>query len=134
MKVCCILLCGRMKRISSLFSRIGRFFFVLLLSVVSAVVSCNRLPLLFSFFLLLLVWYGTPPNFSVCFAKGCPFDLLTGSIGFSILFFFISTLFRCQDGFFGVELKFVVNVDLYRFPFCLVVAFEVVVIGYNAQV
>ena len=76
-----------MKRISSLLSRIGRLFFVLLLSAISTVVSCNKLPLLVSSFLLLLVWYGTPPSFSVCFAKGSLFDLLTGSIGFSILFF-----------------------------------------------
>ena len=134
MEVCCTLLYGRMKRISSLFSCIRRLFFVLFFSFVSTIVFCNELPLLVSFFLLLLVWYGTPPSFSICFAKGTLFDLLTSSTGFSILFFLISTLFRCQVGFFGVELKFVIDVDLYRFPFCVVVAFEVVVIGYNAQV
>ena len=89
MGVCCS---GRMVRISSLFFRIGRSFSISLLSAVSAVVSCNKLPWLVNVFLLLLMWYGIPPSFSVCFAEGSLLDLLTGSIGFSVLFFPLSYL------------------------------------------
>ena len=132
MGVCCS---ARMVRISSLFFGIGRSFSVSFLSAVSAVVSCNKLPWLVNIFLLLLMWYGIPPNFSVCFAKGSLLDLLTGSIGFSVLFFsFIATLFRCQVSLLRVELKFIFDVDLYRFSFRFLVTFEVVVVRYNAQV
>ena len=132
MGVCCS---GRMVRTSSLFFRIGQSFSISLLSAVSTVVSCNKLPWLVNFFLLLLVWYSIPPSFSVCFAKGSLLDLLTGSIGFSVFFSFIATLFRCQVGFLGMKLEFVLDVDLFRFSFRFVITFEVVVVvGYDAQV
>ena len=54
--------------------------------VVLVVLSCNKLSLLVSFVLLLLVWYGTSPNCSVCFARGDRLDLLTGVFGAGILF------------------------------------------------
>ena len=66
MGACCS---GRMVRISSLFFRIGRSFSVSFLSAVSAVVSCNKLPWLVNFFLLLLLWYGIPPSFRFVLQK-----------------------------------------------------------------
>ena len=104
-RVCAVLLYDRMKRISSMFFRIERFSSFL--AAVSVAVSCNKLPLLISFFLL-FVQNGTPPSFSVCLAKGSLFDLLTDSVGFSILFFPLSGW--CQVGFFWEELELVVNV------------------------
>ena len=74
-----------MKRISSLCVGIERLFFSSFLSAVAIAVSCNKLSLLVSFFLLLFVQYGTPPSNSICLANGSQLDLLTDSVGFSIL-------------------------------------------------
>ena len=77
---------GRNDRISSSSFRIVRWFSFSFRSTVVVVFSCNKLRLLIFFFLLFFVWYGTPPIFSVCFAKGNLLDFLTGSgvLGFSI--------------------------------------------------
>ena len=85
-KVCLFSPLCRIVRIS-LFSRIVRSLFFLLWSVVVVVFSCNTLRLLTVFFLFLFVWYGTPPDFSVCLANGRLVDILIGSyvFGFSIL-------------------------------------------------
>ena len=86
-KVCLFSPLYRIVRISSLLSRIVRSFFFSLWSVVVVVFSCNILRLLTVFFLLLFVWYGIPPSFSVCLANGSLLDFLVGSnvFGFSIL-------------------------------------------------
>ena len=79
----------RIIRISLSSCRTVRWFSSSNFSVVIGVFSCNRLPLLVNFVLLLLVWYGTPPNFTVRFAKGILLHLLTDISGSLILFFLL---------------------------------------------
>ena len=83
-KGCLFIPLCRIVRISSLFSRIIRSFSFSLWSVV-IVFSCNTLRLLTVLFLILFVWYGTPPSFLVCLANGSLLDFLLGSSVFGFL-------------------------------------------------
>ena len=78
-EVCFFFPLNRIDQLSSSFFCIIQCFSSSFLSVSVGVFSCNKLRLLVCFFLLLFLWYGTPPKFSVCFAKGSLLDFLTGS-------------------------------------------------------
>ena len=75
-EVCLFSSLGRIDRIFSSSLRIVRWFSFSFRSIV-VVFSCIKLRLLIFFFLLLFVWYDTPLNFLVCFAKGSLLDFLT---------------------------------------------------------